>query len=107
MRLRNRLILILFGSVFVLLLGLYVALFQFGLLEYIVNRKLQNIIGTNLPLKVKIGKIEGDYYSNLTVSDVTAEYDDGKYSYLMAVIPNVFANILSQFMEGQSDIRSN
>ncbi len=91
MRLRTKLILIPFGAAFAILLGLYLALFQFGLLEYLVNRKLRDLIAGNLPLKVRIGQISGDYLSRLIISDIKAEYDDGTDHYLMAAIPKLAA----------------
>ncbi|MCX6826243.1 MAG: hypothetical protein NTV06_03085, partial [candidate division Zixibacteria bacterium] len=91
MRLRNKILLTLFGTAVFLLLGIYLAIFKFGLLEYIVNRKLKAMIDQNLPIKVQIGKISGDYFSRLVLSDLNVTYDDGKYSYEMAVIPRVTA----------------
>jgi hypothetical protein len=101
MKLRNKILLIGFGSAFVLLIGLFLALFRFGLLEYLVNRKLQNIIGVNLPLKVQIGQIGGDYYSQLVLSDVMIIYSDSLYKYTMAEIPMLTAEYsLSDIWQG-------
>ncbi|SYZ73364.1 hypothetical protein TRIP_C21482 [Candidatus Zixiibacteriota bacterium] len=91
MKLRTKLLLIPFGTIFVILLGLYLALFQFDLLEYLVNRKIRDLIGSNLPLKVRIGHIGGDYLSYLNLTDVYAEYDNGKDRYVLATIPRLSA----------------
>jgi len=89
MRLKSKLLLILFSSVFVLVLGLYIAFFHLGLLEYLVNRQLRNIIAGTLPLKVNIGDIGGDYFRELLISDIRVDYDDGTSRYNMAIIPNL------------------
>jgi hypothetical protein len=106
MRLRNKILLIGFGSALAILIGLFLALFRFGLLEYLVNRKLQNIVGANLPLKVKIGQIGGDYYSQLVLSNVSVIYDDGQSSYTMAEIPMLTAEYsISDLWQGDFKFR--
>lgn len=89
MRLKNKLLLILFSSVFAFVLGLYIAFFHLGLLEYLVNRQLRNIIAGNLPLKVNIGDIGGDYFRELVISNIQVDYDDGNSRYNMATIPTL------------------
>ncbi|MCX6828536.1 MAG: translocation/assembly module TamB domain-containing protein [candidate division Zixibacteria bacterium] len=89
MRLRYKIPLILLSTALVLLVGVYLAFFQFGLLEYMVNRKLQNMIGQNLPVKVQIGRISGDYYSRLVLLNLDVSYDDGSNDYTMAYIPRL------------------
>ncbi len=91
MKLRNKILLVLFGTALALILGIYLALFKFGLLEYLVNKKIRDVIKGNLPLQIQIGQIGGDYSSFLVISDLKIRYDDGITSYDMAAIPRITA----------------
>lgn len=91
MKLRNKILLIPFGMAAILMIGIYLAFFRFGLLEYLVNKKIRDTIKGNLPLQIQIGKIGGDYRSFLVISDLTVIYDDGTINYRMATIPRITA----------------
>jgi TamB, inner membrane protein subunit of TAM complex len=107
MRLRYKIPLILLSTALILLVAVYLAFFQFGLLEYMVNRKLQSMIGQNLPLKVQIGRISGDYYSRLILHNLDVSYDDGTNNYTMAYIPYLAAEYsLSNLWHGALIFRS-
>lgn len=76
-------------SMILFLFVLYFVLFQFGLLEYIVNYKLNQIIEDKFPIRIQIGDIGGDYLSTLEINNITILYDDGESSYDMAFIPQL------------------
>ena len=80
----------------------YLAVFQFNLIEYLVNRELANRIGDNLPMRVHIGEITGDYISMLYLKDILVIYEDSLTTYTMAEVPELFAEYsLRQFWLGQ------
>ncbi len=102
MKLRNKILLILFGVAASLIIGLYLAFFRFGVLEYLVNKKIRDTIKENLPLQIQIGKIGGDYRSFLVISNLTVIYDDGTINYKMASVPRITARYsLSDLYNGK------
>jgi autotransporter translocation and assembly factor TamB len=92
MRLRYKIPLILFGIAFALIAAIYLALFKFGLLEYLVNRKISDALRGNLPLRIHIEKIDGDYRSYLAISGLSVIYDDSVNSYPLAYAPRIKAH---------------
>nr|MBN2277920.1 translocation/assembly module TamB domain-containing protein [candidate division Zixibacteria bacterium] len=101
MKLRYRLLLAPIVSAFIFFLTTYLAIFHFGLVEYMANRELRKQIGANLPIRVHIGEITGDYYSRLKLEDVFVIYDDGTTIYTMAAVPIIEIRYsLSRFWRG-------
>jgi hypothetical protein len=104
MKRRYKILISIFCLAVVIVIGLYLSLIHLGLLEYIVNRVLQNQIGRIIPVRVYIGDIRGDYWSNLTVSDVLVTYDDSLTTYTIARIPELHARYsLMRLWRGQLD----
>ncbi|MFH2035191.1 MAG: translocation/assembly module TamB domain-containing protein [Candidatus Zixiibacteriota bacterium] len=91
MKQKNKIILSILIGAGILFLVAYLAVFHFGLLEYIVNREIRNAIPGNLPIKVNIEDISGDYLSELTVRDIVIIYEDSIESYTLANIPELTA----------------
>ncbi len=90
------------SSIFLFLIVCYFTLFHFGLLEYSVNYKLNQIIKDKFPVKIQIGDIGGDYFSTLEINNITILYDDGVSSYNMAFIPHLVTEYsLSDFLREQ------
>ncbi len=87
MKRRNKIILIFFAVLLALFVAGYLALIHFGLLELLINRELRARIEGNLPLKVSIGDISGDYLSDLVVKDIYVIYSDSAETYTLAYIP--------------------
>ncbi len=76
-------------SIFLFLIVFYFTVFHFGLLEYFVNYKLNQIVKDKFPVKIQIGDIGGDYFSTLEINNITILYDDGVSRYNMAFIPHL------------------
>jgi len=91
MKLKYRILLSIPVTVLVFIVTFYLAFFQFNLIEYIVNRELGNRIGENLPLRVHIGEISGDFISRLLLKDIWIIYEDSQETYTMAHIPELFS----------------
>ncbi len=89
------------ASLFIILV---LIIFKFGLLEYVVNYRLNLLIQDKLPVKVEIGSISGDYFSVLTLADISIIYDDNERRYEMAHIPHLTTEYsLSDLINGQLD----
>jgi len=102
MKLKYRILLSIPVTALVFLVTFYLAVFQFNLIEYMVNRGLGNRIGENLPLQVHIGEISGDYVSKLFLKDVWVIYEDSVTTYTMAHVPEIYAEYsLRQLWMGQ------
>ncbi len=71
--------------------GAYVYLFFLGGLERVVNSQLDNLITDEMPLDVKIGKIEGSLLSGITLENLTVYYKDPLHHFRMLYLPSVEA----------------
>jgi len=101
MRLRYRILLSIPVVILVFVITTYLAIFQFDLIEYVANRELRKQIGDNLPLRVHIGEISGDYYSKLKLRDIYVIYDDGQTIYTLAAVPTIEAEYsIGRFWRG-------
>jgi hypothetical protein len=91
-------------SVALIFIILVLAIFKFGLLEYVVNYRLNLLIQNKLPVKIEIGKISGDYFSVLTLADILIIYDDNNHRYEMAHVPQLTTEYsLSDLINGKLD----
>ncbi len=89
-------------SIFLILFVFYLIVFQFGLLEYFVNYKINQIVEDKFPIRIEVGDIGGDYLSMLEIYNITVLYDDGKNSYNMAFVPHLMAEYaLSDLLRGR------
>jgi len=101
MKLRYRILLSIPIAALTFIITFYLAVFQFNLIEYLANRELANRIGDNLPLRIHIGEISGDYISRLYLKDIWVTYEDSLTTYTMAQVPELFAEYsLRQFWMG-------
>jgi hypothetical protein len=87
MKIRNKIFLLSLLILAALIFGLYQWLFHFGLMEQIINNRLENYLNEKLTMRAEIGDISGDGWNYLNFSDVDIIYDDGETSYSMAHIP--------------------
>lgn len=89
-------------SIFLLLFVFYLIVFQFGLLEYFVNYKLNQIVEDKFPIRIQVGDIGGNYLSMLEINNITILYDNGENSYNMAYVPHLMTEYtLSDLLHGQ------
>jgi len=88
---RKKIFSIISAILLLFIVGLYMAIFHFGLLEYTVNRQLKKLVENKMPLRVEIGDIGGDYISTLILKNISITYDDGINEYDMAFIPELIA----------------
>ncbi|PKK83792.1 MAG: hypothetical protein CVT49_06545 [candidate division Zixibacteria bacterium HGW-Zixibacteria-1] len=106
MKLRYRILLSIPITALVFIVTFYLAVFQFNLIEYMANRELANRIGDNLPMRVHIGEISGDYISRLYLKDIWVIYEDSLTTYTMAHIPELFAQYsVRQFWMGHIEFK--
>ncbi len=92
-------------SAALLVVIVYVGVFNFGFLEFGINYKLSELVGKNTPLEVSIGAIEGDFFNTLFISDVSVRYSTDSLSYPVAEIPSIKASYsLADIWRGRFDI---
>ncbi len=95
---------IVFAAVMALVI-IFVGVFNFGFLEFGINRQLNEMVGKNTPLEVSIGTIEGDFFNTLHITDVSIRYTTDSSSYPIAEIPSIRASYsLADIWRGRFDI---
>ena len=69
--------------------GGYLYLFQLGGIERIINGRIDSLIEARYPLQINIGRIKGNYFSDLVLKDVEVIYSDSNYHYRMLYAPRL------------------
>lgn len=96
MRLWKKIILVILILVVVILGSGYLYLFQLGGIENIINSHISALVEGKFPLEVTIGRVKGNFFSDLVVKNVTVVYTDSSYHYRILFIPELnFAYSLS------------
>ena len=92
-------------AVLMLIVIVFVGVFNFGFLEYGINYELNELVGKKTPLEVSIGSIEGDFFNTLLISDVSVRYATDSFSYPIAEIPSIRASYsLADIWRGKFDV---
>jgi len=89
MKRRNKIILWILGIFLFILVAGYTWLFHIGGIEYIANRQIHGLLGKDLPLKIHIGEIGGDFFANVLIKDISVVYEGEDYEYEMAYVPEL------------------
>ncbi len=94
----KQIILSLLALVVAVVVGGAVYLAYLGGIERIANDQIKDLFADKNNLEIKIGKIGGDLFSDLTLEDIDIFYVDPQHRYQMARIPRVktrysFANL--------------
>ncbi|MFZ5980119.1 MAG: translocation/assembly module TamB domain-containing protein [Candidatus Zixiibacteriota bacterium] len=86
----KKILLVTLAALVVVLVGGYLYIFQLGGLESLVNNQVHKMIaGGRYPIEVQIGRIKGDYFSNIELERINVAYSDSLYHYRMLYVPRM------------------
>ncbi len=91
MKRRNKILISVPLLILILVFGLYLWLFHYGLAEKIAIRILNDQVGRNLGIRFHIEKISGDYFAAPIIKSIDVIYENGAESYTMAHVSRLTA----------------
>ncbi len=69
--------------------GAYVYIFHLGGIETIINARIASLVEQRYRLEVHVGRVKGNYLSDLVIENVVAYYKDSTHRYQLLNIPRI------------------
>jgi len=87
----RRVIIWLLIAITVVTASAYTYIFHLGGLEDILNRQIDELLESRYNIEVDIGRVSGDFFSEVVIEDITITYGDSLTTYRLASIPRISA----------------